>query len=120
MTSRQRRLDRTMVTPAGPSQHGPTVFALREAAAALGISRNTLRRRIAAGQIRAEQVQRPQGFVWQVYLDGLHGSHQGSNGTVQPDDPWTVPEGSTVTPPPSNGPGSDLMRAEAMATYTRS
>jgi hypothetical protein len=109
-----------MLDSAGPSQDGPTVFALREAAAALGISRNTLRRRIAAGQIRAEQVERPQGFVWQVYLDGPHGSGHGSNGTVQRDSLGTVQEGSTLIPPTSVAGGADLMRAEAMAAYTRS
>jgi len=108
-----------MQDPPGPSRHGPTVFALREAAAALGISRNTLRRRIAAGQIRAEQVERPQGFVWQVYLDDPQGSGHGSNGTVQQDRPGTVQQGSTLTPPVA-GAGTDIMRAEAMAAYTRS
>jgi excisionase family DNA binding protein len=55
------------------SQDAPTAgYSLQEAATLLGIGVNTLRRRIAAGQIQAAQVQRPQGYVWRVYLDGRH------------------------------------------------
>lgn len=57
--------------PAARSQHPPTVFSLQEAATVLGVSHNTLRRRIEAGQVRAERVERPQGHVWRVYLDGV-------------------------------------------------
>jgi hypothetical protein len=90
-------------------QDRPGPFTLREGAAALGISLNTLRRRIASGQVRAEQVQRPQGFIWQVYLDGAAPSHEGANETVQRDRPGTVQQ-----------PPTALMQAEAMAAYTRS
>ena len=51
-------------------------YSLQEAAALLGIGINTLRRRIASGQIAAEQVQRPQGHVWRVYLDVAPPSQQ--------------------------------------------
>jgi hypothetical protein len=55
------------------SQDAPIAgYSLQEAAALLGIGVNTLRRRIAANQVRAEQVERPQGYVWRVYLDGRH------------------------------------------------
>jgi len=55
------------------SQDAPTAgYSLQEAATLLGIGVNTLRRRIAAGQVRAEQVERPQGYVWRVYLVGRH------------------------------------------------
>jgi hypothetical protein len=47
-------------------------YTLHEAAALLGIGVNTLRRRIAVGQVQAEQVQRPQGCVWRVCLDARH------------------------------------------------
>jgi excisionase family DNA binding protein len=60
---------------AASSQHPPGAFTLQEAAAVLAISLNTLRRRIEAGQVRAERVERPQGHVWRVYLDG--GQHAG-------------------------------------------
>jgi len=95
---------------AAPSQDPSTPFTLRAAAEVLGISLNTLRRRIAAGQVKAERVERPQGFVWQVYLDGAAPSQvNGSDGTVQRDGAGTVQQ-----------PPTDIMRAEAMAAYTRS
>lgn len=100
-----------------PSRDGAGPFTLREAAAVLGISLNTLRRRIASGQIQAEQVQRPQGFVWQVYVDGVAPQEDGADGTVQQDRPGTVPQdgAGTVLHPPTA-----IMQAEAMAAYTRS
>lgn len=90
-------------------QDRPGPFTLREGAAALGISLNTLRRRIATGQVRAERAGRPQGFVWQVHLDGAAPSQDGANETVQRDRPGTVHQ-----------PATALAQAEAMATYTRS
>ncbi len=90
-------------------QDRPGPFTLREGAAVLGVSLNTLRRRIAAGQVRAERVERAQGFVWQVYLDGAAPSQDGANETVQRDRPGTV-----LHPPTA------IMQAEAMAAYTRS
>ena len=47
----------------------PRSYTLREAAGVLGVSVTALRRRVAAGQIRAERVDRPQGSSWRVYLD---------------------------------------------------
>ncbi len=94
---------------AAPSQDRSPAFTLREAAAVLGVSLNTLRRRIAAGQVRADRVQRPQGHVWQVYLDDAAPCRDRADGTVQRDGAGTVQQ-----------PPADLMRAEAMATYTRS
>ena len=44
-------------------------FTLHEAAQLLGVSLGTVRRRIARGELRAERVQRPQGHVWQVWLE---------------------------------------------------
>jgi excisionase family DNA binding protein len=90
---------------AASSQHPPTAFTLHEAAAMLGVSLNTLRRRIDAGQIRAERVSRPQGHVWRVYLDAGQRSDQHAEQDA----------GSTLPQPPG-----DVLRAEAMATYTRS
>jgi hypothetical protein len=92
-----------------PSRDGAAVFTLREAAAELGISLNTLRRRIAAGQIDAERVHRPQGHVWQVYLHGAGTQEHRANGTMQR-------EGATVQPQMAPA----LIQAEAMAAYTRS
>lgn len=92
-----------------PSRDGSGPFTLREAAAVLGISLNTLRRRIAAGQVQAEQVQRPQGFVWQVHLHGAATQRHRADETVQQDGAGTVQQPSTA-----------IMQAEAMAAYTRS
>jgi len=47
----------------------PRSYTLREAAGTLGVSVTALRRRVAAGQIKAERVDRPQGSSWRVYLD---------------------------------------------------
>jgi hypothetical protein len=77
-----------------PSRDSATAFTLREAAAELGISLNTLRRRISAGQIDAERVHRPQGHVWQVYLHRAATQEHRSDGTVQRD-------GATVQQPPT-------------------
>jgi excisionase family DNA binding protein len=92
-----------------PSRDRSAAFTLREAAAVLGISLNTLRRRIAAGQIRAERVQRPQGHVWQVHLHGAATQEHRADSTVP------LHGAVTVQQPPAA-----LAQAEAMATYTRS
>ena len=113
-------LDPAMQDSAAPSHDEPVAFTLQEAATILGVSLNTLRRRIDAGQVRAEKVERPQGHVWRVYLDTVQGSvqhpsqhaeqrsEQHADGTVQQD------AASTLQQPAA------LMQAEAMAAYTRS
>jgi hypothetical protein len=88
------------------SQDTPTAgCSLQEAAALLGIGINTLRRKIAVGQIRAEQVERPQGYVWRVYLDG---QQPPSDPTVHPADQEAT--GSLPQPPTA------LAQAEALAS----
>ena len=98
---------------AASTLHPPTAFTLQEAAGILGVSLNTLRRRIEAGQVRAERVERPQGHVWRVHLDGVQDADrpagQNAAGTLPQDAPSTLQQ----TP-------AELMRAEAMAAYTRS
>jgi hypothetical protein len=108
-----------------PSQDGAAPFTLREAATVLGVSLNTLRRRIANGQVRAEQVERPQGFVWHVHLDNVPAQEHHSNGTMQQDRPGTVQEHGAETvqedgPGTVQHPSTGLAQAEAMAAYTRS
>ncbi len=98
-----------MQDAAAPFRDRSAAFTLRDAAAVLGISLNTLRKRIAAGQIRAERAERAQGHVWRVYLDGADRSINPPGDTVQQDGAGTVQD------PPTN-----LLRAEAMAAYTRS
>jgi excisionase family DNA binding protein len=96
-----------------PSQHPAFTFTLQEAAAVLGISLNTLRRRIAAGQVRAERARRPQGHVWRVYLGTDERSEQHAEQHAEQEAEQDA--GSTLQEPPT-----DVLRAEAMATYTRS
>ena len=40
-----------------------------EAAALLGVSEDTVRRRLKRGELQGEKVSRPQGFTWVVDLD---------------------------------------------------
>jgi hypothetical protein len=88
------------------SQDAPTAgYSLQEAAALLGIGVNTLRRRIAAGQVQAEQVQRPQGYVWRVYLEGRHPP-------TQPADDPPIQEATGSLPHPRGVPA----QAEAMVS----
>ena len=92
------------------SIEGPAAgYSLQDAAAVLGVSVNTLRKRISSGQVKAERVQRPQGYVWQVYLDTLQPPAQSA------DDPPIQEAPSRLQQPPQA-----LMQAEAMAAYTRS
>jgi excisionase family DNA binding protein len=88
------------------SQDAPVAgYSLHEAAAVLGVGVNTLRRRIAAGRIRAEQVQRPQGYVWRVYLDDRHPP-------TQPADDPPIQEATGSLPHPPAVPA----QAEAMVS----
>jgi hypothetical protein len=52
-------------TMSAPTLHPPDGYSLH-------VSLNTLRKRIASGQVTAERVHRPQGHVWRVYLDVDH------------------------------------------------
>ena len=58
---------------ASSDQDAPTAAAtapvtVEQAAAILGVSVTTVKRRIRAGALRAEEARRPQGTVWLVYL----------------------------------------------------
>jgi hypothetical protein len=95
---------------AAGSVEGPAAgYSLQDAAAVLGVSVNTLRKRIRSGQVSAERIQRPQGYVWQVHLDGL-----------QPPDPPVGDPPIQEAPSRLQQPPQALMQAEAMAAYTRS
>jgi hypothetical protein len=59
-------------TMSAPTLHPPDGYSLHDAASILGVSLNTLRKRIANGQVKAERVQRPQGHVWRVYVADEH------------------------------------------------
>ena len=88
------------------SQDAPIAgYSLQEAAALLGIGVNTLRRRIAAGQVQAERAQRPQGYVWRVYLEGRHPPSQPTNHPTDQEVPRSLPQ-----------PPTPLARADALAS----
>jgi excisionase family DNA binding protein len=82
--------------PAG-SQEAPAAFSLQDAAALLGCSLNTLRRKIKAGEIHAERIERPQGHVWQVYLSTLQPPNQQEG--QHPPSTLQQPAGSVQHPP---------------------
>ena len=61
------------MTATSSDHDAPTVadtapVTVEQAAAILGVSITTIRRRIRAGSLRAEEARRPQGPVWLVYL----------------------------------------------------
>src|SRR3954469_3061621 len=88
------------------SQDAPIAgYSLQEAAAMLGIGVNTLRRKITAGQIQAERVQRPQGYVWRVHLDDRHPPSQPTNHPTEQEAPRSLPQ-----------PPTPLAQAEALAS----
>jgi hypothetical protein len=90
----------------GGSQDPPAAgYSLQEAATLLGIGVNTLRRRIAAGQVRAAQVERPQGYVWRVYLDSRH----------PPIDPTAQPPNQEATGSLPHAP-TPIAQADAMVS----
>jgi hypothetical protein len=76
---------------------------VEQAAAALGVSASTVRRRIRDGSLRAEEARRPQGVVWLVHLPA---------GTAT----------DATQPPPAAGAVATTPAAaagEAMVTYTK-
>jgi excisionase family DNA binding protein len=80
------------------------------AAAALGVSANTVRAMIKRGELRAERVRRPQGYTLRVYLDDeVPAAPTSVTSTATSDE---VPAASTY-----QAPTSELQRAEALAQY---
>jgi hypothetical protein len=86
------------------------------AAERLGISQDTVRRRIHRGELRAQQAPTPQGFVWQVEL----GESGPDAPPVAPDPP---PAAHEPEPPPtpaqpvedaSAGPPAEVRRLEQL------
>jgi hypothetical protein len=75
----------------------------------LGVSLNTLRRKIASGEIRAERVSRPQGHVWRVHLDG---QHETASTAQHADQHPEQDAGSTL-----QQPAVEIQRAEVMASF---
>ena len=75
---------------------------VEQAAAILGVSASTVRRRIRAGSLRAEPARRPQGAVWLLHL------------------PADVMGGTTEPPPATSAVATAPTASDAMITYTRS
>lgn len=80
------------------------------------MSLNTLRRRITAGEVRAERVTRPQGHVWRVYLDvepapAQHAAQPAASRLPQ------QPDSTLLHAPASAQPSTEIQRAEAMAGF---
>ena len=74
---------------------------VEQAAAILGVSASTIRRRIRAGSLRAEPVRRPQGVVWLVHLPA-----DAAAGTAEP-------------PPAASAVATAPTASDAMIAYTR-
>ncbi len=84
-------------------------YSIKDAAAHLGVSVNTVRRWIREGRLRTERVSRPQGYVVYVHLpEHVPTSEQVSEEARE----HHVSEHVPIV--------HDLARAEAMAAYTRS
>lgn len=56
---------------------GRQTVSIREAAAALGVSEKTVRRRVKTGELEAIREEASGGFVWRVYADQVEGTHVG-------------------------------------------
>ena len=77
---------------------------VEQAAAILGVSASTIRRRIRDGSLRAQPAHRPQGIVWLVHLPAA-----ATVGTTQP----PPPAGAVATTPTAAA-------GDQMIAYTRS
>ena len=82
---------------------------IEQAAAILGVSASTIRRRIKAGSLRVEEARRPQGVVWLVHLPA-DTAPAGSTDTVD-----TAPVATTAT---TSQPAGDAIAAMIQATLT--
>src|SRR5215216_744293 len=93
---------------AGTHNGGELGVSVQEAATALGVSVNTIRRWIKDGRIPYEKLPTPAGYTYQVYPGRV-----GPAGTRR-----EVPLMGTRREVPAVA--LDIQRAEAMANYTRS
>jgi hypothetical protein len=77
---------------------------IEQAAAILGVSASTIRRRIKAGSLRVEEARRPQGVVWLVHLPP---------GTGPASETATVDTAPVTTTASSSQPAGDAIAAQA-------
>jgi len=112
----------------GPQDDGGLTVA--QAAGQLGVSPDSVRRRLKVGELVGHRRQTKHGPAWCIHPDELPGSREGWQ-----DGPATLMQGSaegsaTVAQgsaddvgdarPSEDATGTSLMQAEAMAAYTRS
>ena len=94
--------------PAGSIEGPPAGYSLQDVAAALGVSVNTLRKQIRAGQVRAERVEHTRATF---------------RGKGIPRRPPSLQATSQMTLPSRRlldrlqQPAKEMMQAEAMAAY---
>ena len=69
--------------------------SIKEAAERLGVSQDTIRRRLKHGELAGERAKTPQGFVWRVEL---------------PQEPAGEAEGTAPESAPAPGDGIELAR----------
>jgi excisionase family DNA binding protein len=108
-------MDSTPGTSHGTSHNGQLPgLSVPAAAAALGVSTNTIRRWIKEGSLVAERVTRPQGYALRVYLPTqvppVSTSHSTSHDEPQVPPTVTSRQVPTVAT-------AELQRAEALAAY---
>ena len=98
------QVDGTPVQVTGSSGQRDGSFTVKEAAARLGVSERTIRRRIKDRVIDAQQVPTPHGYEWRVYLD---------TDAVQVDTPSTRHASKLNGTPvqPAGTPAPELMKA---------
>jgi len=82
---------------------------IEQAAAILGVSASTIRRRIRAGALQVEETRRPQGVVWLVHLP------RGTAPAAETATVDTTPVTTTATAPTAQ---ADAMAALIHATLT--
>jgi len=82
-----------------PTTAATAPVTVEQAAAILGVSVTTVKRRIRAGALRAEEVRRPQGTVWLVYVPPAASSAATSG---------QAPVGAVATAPTAT-PAADAM-----------
>lgn len=97
--------------PPATYRDGATAYTLHEAAQLLGVSLGRARRMIARDELRATRIQRPQGHVWQVWLEP----------SQHPVQPSAQPPAGTIPQNPEQPPASILAldRAEQLASVVR-
>src|SRR3954453_21362247 len=102
------------------SAHTSAYVSAAESARLCGLSEKTVRRWIKAGRLRADKVDGAYSvdLAEVSALAGRMGGHLSAPGVDTSTDSGADSTDDDVRP--SEPPGTDIMRAEAMAAYTRS